>query len=72
MQKQGFIQLLIIIVLTIVIVSLLGVSLGDLFDNQTLKNNFSFAYKWVKYGWDNYFYPYIWQPLIKAAGKIRK
>ena len=71
MKNRGFIQLIVILALVLIVISLLGISLGDLFDNETLKKNFSFAWRWTKYIWDNYLYPLVWQPLLKAAEKIK-
>jgi len=70
-NNKGFIQLIVIIALVLIVISLLGVSLGDLFDNETLQKNFSFAWQWAKYIWDNYFYPLVWKPLLEATEKIR-
>ncbi|KKT78734.1 MAG: hypothetical protein UW74_C0017G0003 [Candidatus Giovannonibacteria bacterium GW2011_GWC2_44_8] len=65
---------LIIIALTIVIISLLGVSLGDIQKNTKLKENFdivwNFIYPWARIGWDKA-QEYILVPLLKAAKDIR-
>lgn len=72
-MERGFIQLIVILVLVLVILSLLGISLSALFQNRTLKDNFSFAFGGVEYVWTNYlarpakilggtFLDLIWQP----------
>lgn len=82
-EDRGIIQLLIILVLAIVIISLLGVSLGELFQNKTLKENFSFVFRWVEYLWDNFlsrpfgllwnfFLNLIWEPLVEVLEGIKK
>ncbi|TSC73393.1 MAG: hypothetical protein G01um101470_119, partial [Parcubacteria group bacterium Gr01-1014_70] len=48
-NNTGIIQLLIIIILSVVILSLLGVSLRALFTDQTLKENFVFLWNFVKH-----------------------
>ena len=52
--NQGFIQLIIIIVLLVIILSLLGVSLSALFSNPVLRQNFGFLWNWLDRVWDNY------------------
>lgn len=53
-MKRGFIQIIFIFILFIVILSLLGVSLSSLFNNQTLRDNFSFLWNWTEIIWNNY------------------
>lgn len=53
MQENGFIQLVIIFLLLIVIISLLGVSLSSLIQNETLKENFGIVGGWVEWVWNN-------------------
>ncbi len=82
-NKRGFIQILIILVLLIVIISLLGVSLGELFSNKTLKDNFSYVFGGINFVWENYllapvkiifgtFKDLLWEPLAESLKKIRK
>lgn len=54
-QKQGFIQIIIILVLLVIILSLLGVSLNSLFSNPILVGNFGFLGTWLAKIWNNYF-----------------
>ena len=66
-QKQkngGFVQLIIIIILSVVILSLLGVSISSLINNKTLRENFELLVKGVRWLWDNYLYAQVkiaWQ-----------
>jgi len=65
-MNKGIIQLIIIIVLSIVILSLLGVSLRTLFTDQTLLENFKFAWEFLKHAWGTYVWPYVdslWQKI---------
>ena len=83
MAPRGFIQLLIIIALLIIIMSLLGVSLGELFGNKTLQENFAYVFGGTKYLWENYllapvkiitntFKNLAWEPLKNAIENINK
>ena len=54
MKNQGFIQLIVILLLIVVILSLLGVSLTSLFQNKTLQENFSFIGVGLGYAWDHW------------------
>lgn len=53
-MKNGFIQIIIILVLLVIILSLLGVSLSVLFSNPILKDNFSFIKDWWLWFWNSY------------------
>lgn len=68
------IKTLIIIILLIVIISLLGVSLGDVARNEKIKENFAFVIDhiqpWAKYGFD-LVKTYIWTPVREATEKVR-
>lgn len=81
-QKQGFIQIIIILVLLIIILSLLGVSLSALFQNPILRDNFGFIWDWATYVWDNYlsgpfwyiyeiFIEIIWEPSLNTLRGIK-
>lgn len=76
-HNQGFIQIIIILTLLIIILSLLGVSLGVLFQNPILKDNFGFIGNKVIYVWNNYlktpflyfyeiFIELIWKPSLST------
>ena len=61
-NDQGFVQLIIIIVLSIVILSLLGVSISSFINNTTLRENFSLFWHGIVWVWQNYIAPYL-QPV---------
>ena len=86
-NNRGFIQLIVILVLVVMILSLLGVSLSVLFQNPTLKENFSFigdalSALWSSWFgrtagvvWDfawNFFTDLIWQPFLNAIDAIKR
>jgi len=63
---------LIIIILSVIILSLLGVSLTSLFNDNTIRENFVFLWGGVKHLWVVYVWPYAgtaWEALRKLAGK---
>lgn len=57
-QEKGFIQIIVIIILVIVIISLLGISLKEIFgkvsSNQTVGENFKYVTDWLKDIYDEY------------------
>ena len=84
--NEGFIQLIVILLLVVIILSLLGVSLSALFQNKTLRENFSFISdifkslwdSWVgktaKLAWDfayKFFIDFIWSAFIDAMNAIK-
>ena len=82
-KEKGFLQLLLVLILLVIIISLLGISIGDIPQKNTVIKNFSYLFGWTKILWTNYIYPYagvawdkiegfIWEPLLKAAEKIKK
>ncbi|MBI2021164.1 hypothetical protein HYS99_01475 [Candidatus Giovannonibacteria bacterium] len=81
MQKSGFIQLILILILLVIILSLLGVSLSSLFSNPVLKENFSLVGNWIIKLWNSYLWvPFeflwntwvrlIWRPFLETINKI--
>lgn len=50
-NEKGFIQIIVIIILVIVIISLLGISLREIFsklsDNPTISENFKYVTDWI-------------------------
>jgi glycosylphosphatidylinositol transamidase (GPIT) subunit GPI8 len=58
-KNGGFIQLIIIIILSVVILSLLGVSISSLINNKTLRENFDLLMKGVRWLWDNYLFAQV-------------
>ena len=69
-MNKGITQLIIIIILSITILSLLGVSLRALFTDQTLKENFVFVWDFVRHAWGTYIGPYL-QTLWQKAQELR-
>ena len=53
-NQQGIIQTIIIFILVIIILSLVGIKLTDIFKNETLKENFAFVSKGFLYVWDQW------------------
>ena len=81
-MNKGFIKLFVIFILLVVIVSLLGIKIGEIPEKNTIKENFAYLFSWARYVWDNYIQQYsgaawekareyIWEPILKAAGKIK-
>lgn len=58
-QNKGIVQLIIIVILSVTILSLLGVSLRALFTDQNLKENFIFLWNFLKHAWGIYVGPYV-------------
>lgn len=82
-MNQGFIQLLIIVVLLLIILSLLGVSLSAVFANKTLQRNFKFVWDSAKYIWNKYmagpvkfvwkiWFKYVWETFTESMNKIKE
>jgi len=64
LKKGGFIQIIVIIVLCVIILSLLGVSLGSLINNKTLRENFVFLWQGIVWVWSHYIAGYtktLWE-----------
>ncbi|MEK7650065.1 MAG: hypothetical protein AAB367_03880 [Patescibacteria group bacterium] len=59
--SKGIIQLGIIIILSVVILSLLGVSLSSLVNNKTIKENFIFLWEGITWVWQNYAGAWFWK-----------
>lgn len=53
-KEKGIIQLAIIIVLSIIILSLLGVSISSLFNSKTLRENFATLWRGISWLWNTY------------------
>lgn len=58
-KNGGFIQLIIIIVLSVIILSLLGVSISSLINNKTLRENFSLLLQGIRWLWDHYLFAQV-------------
>lgn len=63
MQQKGFVQIIVIIVLIIVIISLLGISLKEIFGklsaNPEVNENFTFIKNWIA----NLYNKYLEKPI---------
>ena len=57
-MKQGFIQLIVILILMLVIASLLGADLSSLYKNKTLRANSLVVWRWIERVLDQYVLPY--------------
>lgn len=67
---RGFIQLIIIIVLSVTILSLLGISISSFINNTTLRDNFALLWHGVTWIWQQYIIaPYL-QPVINVIRGI--
>lgn len=53
-MDRGFIQLIIILLLSLIIISMLGVSVSSLINNKTLRENFSLLWQALVWLWQNY------------------
>lgn len=57
-QEKGFIQIIVILILIIVVISLLGISLKEIFgkisSNQTMSDNFKYVTDWLKSVYNKY------------------
>lgn len=82
-SQNGFVKIILIIIVVILVLSVLKISLQSIFDNQFVKDNFSFVWKWAKYVWDNFlgkpvmyiynfFKDYIWAPSLESWQRLRQ
>lgn len=82
-MNKGFIQLIVILALIIIILSLYGVSLSNVFGNQLVRGNFAFIYNFSTWLWDNYLHDpvriafrvwvdVLWKPFVSAMDRIGK
>lgn len=53
-MDRGFIQLITILLLSLIIISMLGVSVSSLINNKTLRENFSLLWQALVWLWQNY------------------
>lgn len=53
-MDKGFIQLIIILLLSLIIISMLGVSVSSFINNKTLRENFSLLWQALVWLWQNY------------------
>ena len=82
-QDRGIIQLIVILVLVVVIISLLGVQLGEVFQNEVLQDNLSLVFRAAKFVWENYlqrpariivqtFAELIWRPFVDTLEGLER
>lgn len=82
-RQSGFIRTILIIVILIILLSIFKVSLKNVFDNQFVKDNFSFVWDSITYVWDKFLgkpimYAYnfikddIWTPSVESWQRIRE
>ena len=69
-MNRGFIQLIIIIVLSVIILSLLGISIQSFVNNTTLHQNFTYLFAWIAWLWQTYIAHYFWAALNTLRGKF--
>ncbi|OHA12861.1 MAG: hypothetical protein A2909_00185 [Candidatus Tagabacteria bacterium RIFCSPLOWO2_01_FULL_39_11] len=67
-MDKGIIQILVILVLFVIILSFLGISLGAIFKNELVRDNFAFIWKWAKQAWD--WSVYAWGGYLSYPIKI--
>lgn len=53
-RQSGFIQTIVIFILVVIILSLLGVNLSEVSDNETLKANFTYVGQGLDYVWQHW------------------
>ena len=81
MASRGFIQTIVILFLVLVILSLLGINLSQLTENQALRENFSLVWDGIKFLWERYllhptevvwnlFLKLMWQPILEMLGNL--
>lgn len=52
--QQGLIRFLILLVIAVIILSVAGVSLDEVFGNKLVHSNFGFIFKWSRYIYDRF------------------
>lgn len=53
-RQSGLIQTIVIFALIIIILSLLGINLAEVSDNETLKANFAYVGQGLDYAWEHW------------------
>ena len=72
--RQGFIQLLVILILMLVIASLLGANISSLYKNKILRTNVLAVWQGIENVWDRYVLPYggaLGSFLMEQIGEFR-
>lgn len=83
-MEQGFIKLVLIIIVAIIVLSYFGISIRGLFESESSQSNFSYVWNatksvWnnylvgpVEWVWNNFFIDLIWEPFVNAMSKIKE
>jgi len=82
-MNKGFIQFIIIIILLLVVISLLGVSLLDVVNDENVRANFGFVWNFSTWMWDNYLHnpvqiawqlwvEILWNPFVDSMKRIQQ
>jgi ABC-type phosphate/phosphonate transport system permease subunit len=80
-KKQGFIKMIILIIIAIMILSYYGVDIKDFFSSPQVQKNFNYVWNFIKDTWSNYltnpaqklwgiWIEYIWTPFLTILKKI--
>jgi hypothetical protein len=67
-MNKGIIQILVILVLFVIILSFFGISLSAVFENELVKKNFEFIWKWAKHAWN--WSLFVWDNYLSYPAKI--
>lgn len=60
-RQSGFLQIVIIVIIAIVIISLLGINLRDIAENEKVRSNLTYAYNFASDIWENWLKePALW------------
>lgn len=81
--NQGFIKLIILLLMAVIVLGFFGISLKAVFTKETVRGNLEFVWQAVRYVWDNYlaglakwawdiFYNLLWRSFVENAERIRQ
>lgn len=81
-NQQGLIKMIIIIIVAVVILSLYGVDLKNIFMSEQVQRNFHYIWNFISGIWDNYlagpfmyfwgiWVKYIWDPFMEMLKKTQ-
>ena len=68
-MNRGFVEVILAVIILIIILSLFGVSLAKIFDNQMVKDNFGFIWSWARPLW-NWLYENFYIPVREVISNI--
>ena len=69
LMNRGFVEVILAVIILIIILSLFGVSLAKIFDNQMVKDNFGFIWSWARPLW-NWLYENFYIPVREVISNI--